>query len=124
MDYYNAAENFEAYYSLASQNKDWTTADGISFHTDACIHLSRIYTTIGERLEQESLEEMLDYLTKAYNTAKESNIIFFMALTYKHLCSLSSKSYKLLVITDRCNTPSQLDLNSCQSSLKKKHSYQ
>lgn len=71
-DYYNAAENFEAYYELASQHKEWTTADGISFHTDACIHLSRIYTTIGDRVQPESLEQMLEYLTKAYNSAKES----------------------------------------------------
>ncbi|XP_045203343.2 tetratricopeptide repeat protein 29-like isoform X2 [Mercenaria mercenaria] len=71
-DYYNAAENFEAYYGLASQNKDWTTADGITFHTDACIHLARIYTTIGERVEQEDVELMLEYLTKAYNSTKES----------------------------------------------------
>jgi hypothetical protein len=71
-EFHNAAENFEAYYSLAAQNKEWTTADGISFHTDACIHLARIYTTIGERVEQESVELMLEYLNKAYNSAKES----------------------------------------------------
>ncbi|XP_060603184.1 tetratricopeptide repeat protein 29-like isoform X2 [Ruditapes philippinarum] len=72
-EFHNAAENFEAYYSLAAQNKEWTTADGISFHTDACIHLARIYTTIGERVEQESVELMLEYLNKAYNSAKESH---------------------------------------------------
>lgn len=72
-NYYNAAEHFEAYYSLAKDNKEWTTADGISFYTDSCIHLFRIYTTIGERLEQEDAELMLEYLTKAYNSAKESH---------------------------------------------------
>lgn len=71
-DFYNAAEHFEAYYDLSKENKDWTTGDGISFYTDSCIHLFRIYTTIGERLAQEDPELMLEYLTKAYNSAKES----------------------------------------------------
>ncbi|WAQ99087.1 TTC29-like protein [Mya arenaria] len=71
-EYYLAAEDFESYYKLAIENKDWTTADGISYHTDSCIHLADIYTTIGERLESENQELMLEYLTKAYNMAKES----------------------------------------------------
>lgn len=73
-DFYTAAEHFEAYYNLSVKNKDWTTADGISYHTDACINLSRIYTTIGERMEQDSVESMLEYLTKAYEKAKESKM--------------------------------------------------
>jgi len=71
-DDYDAAEHFEAYYNLASQNKDWITADDITFYTDSCIHLSRIYTNMGQRQEQEDKETMLEYLTKAYNSAKES----------------------------------------------------
>ena len=70
-DYQDAARHFEAYYSLASQNKDWVTADDITYHTDSCINLSRIYTTLGEMAENESLEMMLDLLTKAYNMARE-----------------------------------------------------
>lgn len=71
-DYFTAAKHFEAYYGLSVKNKEWTTADGTSFHTDACINLSRIYTTIGEHVEQDSIESMLEYLDKAYNKAKES----------------------------------------------------
>ncbi|KAH3835044.1 hypothetical protein DPMN_108382 [Dreissena polymorpha] len=67
----SAAEHFEAYHKLAVQNKDWTTADGISFLTDACINLSRIYTTLGTKAEPDSMELMLENLTKAYNMAKE-----------------------------------------------------
>ena len=70
-DFFTAADHFEAYYDLSANNKNWTTADGISFHTDACINLSRIYTTIGDRMEQESMETNLEYLTKAYEKAKE-----------------------------------------------------
>ena len=70
-DFQDAARHFEAYYSLASQNKDWVTADDITYHTDSCINLSRIYTTLGEMAENESLEMMLDLLTKAYNMARE-----------------------------------------------------
>ncbi|XP_052279004.1 tetratricopeptide repeat protein 29-like [Dreissena polymorpha] len=71
-EYAAAAEHFEAYHKLAVQNKDWTTADGISFLTDACINLSRIYTTLGTKAEPDSMELMLENLTKAYNMAKES----------------------------------------------------
>lgn len=71
-DYQDAAKHLESYYNLASQNKEWVTADDITFHTDSCINLSRIYTTLGQIAESESLESMLDFLTKAFNMAKES----------------------------------------------------
>lgn len=78
-EYAAAAEHFEAYHKLAIQNRDWTTADGISFLTDACINLSRIYTTLGTKAEPDDMELMLENLTKAYNMAKESkHCIFFM----------------------------------------------
>lgn len=71
-DNQDACKHFESYYNLASQNKDWVTADDITYHTDSCINLSRIYTTLGEIAENESLELTLDYLNKAYNMARES----------------------------------------------------
>lgn len=71
-DYYDAAEHFEAYYKLAKENKDWVTADGITFYTDSCINLHSIYSTIGDKVEAESSELMIEYLNKAYTAAKES----------------------------------------------------
>ena len=77
-DYQDACKNFESYYGLASQNKDagWVTADDITFHTDSCIHLARLYTVLGDMAEKQSLEMMLDFLTKAFNMAKESKLHF------------------------------------------------
>ncbi|XP_060083817.1 tetratricopeptide repeat protein 29-like [Ylistrum balloti] len=73
-DNYEAVDHFEAYYKLAVDHKEWITADDVTFHTDACINLWRIYTTIGLILErQEELEKALDFLTKALNMAKECN---------------------------------------------------
>jgi len=70
---YAAAEHFESYYDLSVEYKEWITADDTTYHTDACINLWRIYTTIGESLEwNEELEYALDYLTKALEKAKES----------------------------------------------------
>ncbi|KAL3878955.1 hypothetical protein ACJMK2_031279 [Sinanodonta woodiana] len=74
-EYYHAMENFEQYYKLAVTNKDWITADNRTFHTDACIHLSRIYETIGTLLQdEEDKNEMLEYLKKAFDMAQESEI--------------------------------------------------
>lgn len=73
-DSYEAVDHFEAYYKLAVDHKEWITADDVTFHTDACFNLWRIYTAIGQILErQEELEKALDFLSKALKMSKESN---------------------------------------------------
>ena len=69
--YFEAAENFEDFHKLASAKKDWQDNEGISMHTIACDHLTRIYTTIGKQMEQQDPEQSLAYLVKAFNMAKE-----------------------------------------------------
>lgn len=71
--YFEAAEHFENYYKLAVEHKEWIQADGFTYHTDACINLSRIYTTIGQRMEEEDQQNSLEYLKKAHKFATESN---------------------------------------------------
>lgn len=70
--YFEAAEHFENYYKLAVEHKEWIQADGLTYHTDACINLSRIYTTIGQRMEEEDQQNSLEYLKKAHKFATES----------------------------------------------------
>lgn len=70
--YFEAAEHFENYYKLAVEHKEWIQADGFTYHTDACINLSRIYTTIGQRMEEEDQQNSLEYLKKAHKFATES----------------------------------------------------
>ena len=70
--YFEAAEHFENYYKLAVEHKEWIQGDGLTYHTDACINLSRIYTTIGQRMEEEDQQNSLEYLKKAHKFATES----------------------------------------------------
>ena len=71
-----AAEHFEQFYKLTQDESDWRVEDGSTLHATACKHLSRIYTTIGEKLrEDEELEQSLQYLSKAYEMAKTSKFI-------------------------------------------------
>ncbi|KAK6172611.1 hypothetical protein SNE40_016231 [Patella caerulea] len=71
-EHFDAAEHFEFYYLLACDHDDWIKED-ITFYTDACVNLCRIYSIIGSRLEDTDSEKSLAFLLKAFNKAKESN---------------------------------------------------
>lgn len=70
-DIHGAAEQFENYYKLSTDHKEWIQSDGLTYNTDACIHLCRIYTTLA-RSESTEPETTLEYLNKALEMAKES----------------------------------------------------
>ncbi|XP_052075827.1 tetratricopeptide repeat protein 29-like isoform X1 [Mytilus californianus] len=71
-DVLSAAEHFEAYYKLSVDHREWIQADNLTFHTDACINLWRIYSSIAASIEEEDSQESLDYLIKALKLATES----------------------------------------------------
>lgn len=71
-DLLSAAEHFEAYYKLSVDHKEWIQADGLTFHTDACINLWRIYTSITDSSEDDGSSSSLEYLVKALKLATES----------------------------------------------------
>ncbi|KAK3099441.1 hypothetical protein FSP39_004392 [Pinctada imbricata] len=71
-DYIAAAEHYEAYYKLAVDHKEWIQADGLTYHTEACINLSRIYTVIADKIVEEEAEKSLEYLKDAHRYANES----------------------------------------------------
>ncbi|XP_046569064.1 tetratricopeptide repeat protein 29-like [Haliotis rubra] len=72
-EYLDASEHLEAYHALSSENHGWTKEDdALTFYTDACVNLYRIYTTIGRRVEDNDPEAALDLLLKALNMAKDS----------------------------------------------------
>ncbi|XP_067948154.1 tetratricopeptide repeat protein 29-like [Watersipora subatra] len=68
---FDTAERFEEYYTLSKEKSDWRTETGKAYHTDACDHLTRIYTKISDSLAADEKELRVEYLLKAYNTAKE-----------------------------------------------------
>lgn len=76
-DTYEAAENFEMFYSLCKGHTDWELEGGRPMHPEACNNLSRIYTAIAALCEKQqadntdSVEQQLAYLKKAYDMAKE-----------------------------------------------------
>lgn len=72
-DTLSAAEHFEQYYRLSVDHKEWIQADGLTFHTDSCNNLWRIYSSIASKLEDEDRELSLEYLVKALKLATESN---------------------------------------------------
>jgi len=68
-----AADNFERCYSLTKGKRDWLAADGVtSMHSLSCRNLTRIYTSIASRYnEQNDQESNLQYLNRAYEKSKE-----------------------------------------------------
>lgn len=72
---FDSVDRFEEYYELSQDQKDWRTDTGKVYHTDACDHLTRIYTKISDSLGNEQKVARVEYLLKAYNTAKESKAI-------------------------------------------------
>ena len=68
---FDAVDKFEEYYRLSEDKKDWRTESGKVYHTDACDHLTRIYTKISDSLDAEQKVARVEYLLKAYNSAKE-----------------------------------------------------
>ena len=68
-------EHFEAYYKLSVDHREWIQADNLTFHTDACINLWRIYSSIAASIEEEDPQESLDYLIKALKLATESKLL-------------------------------------------------
>ena len=71
-EHYDAAENFERFYSLCKDKPDFNMDDGREMHPLACNHLCRIYTTIAKQYESNgNLNQYLSYLQKAYDHAKE-----------------------------------------------------
>lgn len=93
--YFEAAEHFENYYKLAVEHKEWIQADGFTYHTDACINLSRIYTTIGQRMEEEDQQNSLEYLKKAHKFATESkdDYVTLCITIFVRVGNLKWKSY-------------------------------
>lgn len=71
-DYLDASEHLEAYHALSSENRGWMKDSTLTFYTDACINLYRIYTMIGRRIEDSDPEAALDLLLKALNMSKDS----------------------------------------------------
>ena len=53
-------------------HQEWIQADGLTFHTDACINLWRIYTSIADSSEDDGSSSSLEYLIKALKLATES----------------------------------------------------
>lgn len=70
-EHFDAVDRFEEYYELSKDENDWRTETGKVYHTDACDHLTRIYTKISESLDSDQKVARVEYLLKAYNTAKE-----------------------------------------------------
>lgn len=69
---FDAIERFEDYYQLSQGQTGWRTESGKEFHTDACDHLTRLYTAVAATMTADDQKEVrVDYLLKAYNTAKE-----------------------------------------------------
>ena len=56
-------------------HKEWIQADGLTFHTDACINLWRIYTSITDSSEDDGSSSSLEYLVKALKLATESKYL-------------------------------------------------
>ncbi|XP_046369889.1 tetratricopeptide repeat protein 29-like [Haliotis rufescens] len=71
-DYLDASEHLEAYHALSSENHGWMKDSTLTFYTDACVNLYRIYTMIGRRIEDSDPEAALDLLLKALNMSKDS----------------------------------------------------
>ncbi|CAH1776811.1 unnamed protein product [Owenia fusiformis] len=69
---FDACDNFEAFYKIVSEHKDWINAENETLYANSCKHLTRIYFKIGEKIEKDDQESSLSYLIKAYNMAKES----------------------------------------------------
>ena len=73
---FDAVDNFEKFYSLSKDKPDFDMDDGRQMHPLACIHLCRIYTTIAKQYESTgNLTQYLSYLQKAYDHAKEGEIL-------------------------------------------------
>ncbi|XP_076446157.1 tetratricopeptide repeat protein 29-like [Babylonia areolata] len=95
-DYFGSAEHFEAYYDVCKANlstwvNDVVEKGKVSPFTDACVHLYRIYTSIGDKLEREDeREKMLEFFTKAFDMTKqakdkklEGNAAYRLGLAYE-----------------------------------------
>ena len=72
---FDAVDRFEEYYELSTNQTEWRTEIGKIYHTDACDHLTRIYTKISDSLDNEQRVARVEYLLKAYNTAKEGQTL-------------------------------------------------
>lgn len=74
-DFKEACTHFESYHKLARDHKEeWLIDDTeTSLYNDACIHLYRIYTTIGDQIEAAEPEQSVSLFQKAYNMAEDSS---------------------------------------------------
>lgn len=112
---YDAAKHFEAYYNLAKGHKeDWVKEDikrgPISFFTDACIHLYRINTTIGNELEQQGeMSSCVQYHVKALENSKESGdkklegeASYRLGMTYETMGNLETALLHLNTFYNSC----------------------
>jgi len=70
-DLFDAVDKFEDYHKLSDGKSEWRTEAGKVYHNDACDLLTRIYTKISDNLDTEQKVAKVEYLLKAYNTAKE-----------------------------------------------------
>eukprot|EP00795_Rhopilema_esculentum_P000833 gene833-10575_t len=70
-DFMQAVHFTETSYNI-SKGKDWEDETGMKLHQKGCEALQRMYTSIAEQIEEEDVDQAIDYLQKALEMAQEA----------------------------------------------------